>query len=485
MATAWEQVVNSEAHVTTIAQSSTTLVDRLALHKTLQGVARSELEWLVANGELRRYEAGEFLARKDEPLDQMFILLSGRTSVTVDRGTGRLHSIDSTAGDATGRLPFSRMTRAPVDARAVEPTELLAVHRDRFPELIRDCPTVIEVLVHAMLDRASLFASTSWQDEKMMSLGRLGAGLAHELNNPASATVRSASLLNEAIRDVSAAAEALGAAQLTPEQRERLAMICGESLIPATTGVFSAIERSDREDELTAWLEARGVAASAAIHLVESGLTIGGLEHVADVVGDEQLDVAVRWIAAEFTARSLARDIRRASTRIYDLVGAVKRFTHTDRAAGKAPTDIAQGLTDTVAILAGKAREKSVAVRLDVTPDLPPISAIGDELNQVWSNLLENAIDAVNAHGRVDVSAEREGENIVVRVIDDGPGIPSDIQSRIFDAFFTTKPIGQGTGLGLDIARRVVLAHQGHIVVDTRPGRTEFRVLIPASLTKA
>jgi signal transduction histidine kinase len=447
----------------------------------MQSVPRLELEQLAASGALRRFEAGDFLGRKDEPLDEMFILLSGRTSVTVDRGTGRLHTLDSTAGDATGRLPFSRMTTAPVDARAVEATEVFVVHRDRFPELIRDCPTVIEVLVHAMLDRASLFASTSWQDEKMMSLGRLGAGLAHELNNPASATVRGASLLNDAIRDVSAAAEALGAAQLTPEQRDRLAMICGESLIPATTGVFSAIERSDREDELAAWLEARGVAANAAVHLVESGLTTDGLERIADVVGDEQLDVAVRWIAAEFTARSLARDIRRASTRIYDLVGAVKRFTHTDRAAGKAPTDIAQGLADTVAILAGRAREKSVAVRISVPPDLPQVSAIGDELNQVWSNLTENAIDAVREGGSVEISAEREGASIAVRVIDNGPGIPPEIQSRIFDVFFTTKPIGQGTGLGLDLARRIVLAHQGSIAVDTRAGRTEFRVLIPAS----
>lgn len=471
--------------VTTITQSSTTLVDRLALHKTLQGVARSELEWLAANGELRRFDAGDLLARKDELVSEMFILLGGKTSAIVDRGTGRLHALDSVAGDATGVLPFSRLARSPVNVRALEPTEALVIHRDRFPELIRDCPTLIAVLVHAMLDRASVFAATNWQDEKMISLGRLGAGLAHELNNPAAATVRSGSLLNEAIREVSAAAEALGAAQLTPEQRDRLAMICGESLIPATTGVFSAIERSDREDELTAWLEARGVAASAAVHLVESGLTTDGLERITDVVGDEQLDVAVRWIAAEYTARSLARDIRRASSRIYELVGAVKRFTHTDRAAGKAPTDIAQGLADTVAILAGKAREKFVAVRLDVPTDLPQVSAIGDELNQVWSNLLENAIDAVGAQGRVDVSAEREGDGVVVRVIDNGPGIPSDIQSRIFDAFFTTKPIGQGTGLGLDIARRIVLDHQGHIALDTRPGRTEFRVQIPAgSLTK-
>ncbi|HEY7568774.1 MAG TPA: HAMP domain-containing sensor histidine kinase, partial [Gemmatimonadaceae bacterium] len=146
-----------------------------------------------------------------------------------------------------------------------------------------------------------------------------------------------------------------------------------------------------------------------------------------------------------------------------------------------APTDIAQGLADTVAILAGRAREKSVAVRISVPPDLPQVSAIGDELNQVWSNLTENAIDAVREGGSVEISAEREGASIAVRVIDNGPGIPPEIQSRIFDVFFTTKPIGQGTGLGLDLARRIVLAHQGSIAVDTRAGRTEFRVLIPAS----
>ncbi|HJU74034.1 MAG TPA: ATP-binding protein [Gemmatimonadaceae bacterium] len=472
---------DSEDQVTTLADSSTDLVDRLAQLKTLQGVPRSELDWLVANGELRRFEAGDLLARKDEQVIDMFLLLSGRISAIVDRGTGRLHSLDSEAGDASGVLPFSRLGRSPVFVRAVEPTEALAIHRDRFPELIRDCPTLVAVLVHVMLDRASLFASTSWQDEKMVALGRLGAGLAHELNNPASATVRSASLLNDAIREVSAAAQALGAAQLTDEQLSRLALICKESLVPATTGVFSVTERIDREDEFATWFGEHGVALDAAASLAESGLTIDGLDRVIEIVGAEKLGVAVRWIAAEFAVLSLAKDIQRATTRIHDLVGAVKRFTYTDRAAGMAPTDIAQGLEDTIAIMGAKARDKSVAVRLEVAPSLPQVTAMGAELNQVWANLIENAIDAVGEGGLVVVSAECEADNAVVRVIDDGPGIPSDIQSRIFDIFFTTKPIGQGTGLGLDIARRIVMTHHGHIAVDTQPGRTEFCVRIPVA----
>ncbi|HMA25911.1 MAG TPA: HAMP domain-containing sensor histidine kinase, partial [Gemmatimonadaceae bacterium] len=188
---------------------------------------------------------------------------------------------------------------------------------------------------------------------------------------------------------------------------------------------------------------------------------------------------ALRWIAAEYAARSLALDIERATTRIYDLVSTVKRFTYMDRSGSVEPTNIAQGLIDTVSILASKAKAKSVSVSLDVASELPLVPANPGELNQLWSNLLENALDAVGDSGHVVASAARDGETVVVRVIDDGPGIPSDVEPRIFDPFFTTKPIGQGTGLGLDISRRIVRAHDGQIAVDSHPGRTEFRVILP------
>lgn len=376
------------------------------------------------------------------------------------------------------------MTRAIGDARVDEPTEALVIHRDQFPEMIQHCPTVIETLVHAMLDRASNFSSTNWQDEKMLSLGRLAAGLAHELNNPASAAMRSATLMRGAMQDVSAAAHALGAMRLTEVQRACIAAMREQALM-SPTNQLSSIERSDREDEIAAWLDRHRANMSEAFPLAESAITLEALDQLAELVTEEALDLALRWIAAECTANSLASDIQRATSRIYDLVGAAKRFTFMDRASGMVPTHIAQGLADTVAVLATKAKEKSVAVRLEVEPDIPPVSAIADELNQVWSHLLENALDAVGPNGTVIVRAVSEGDSAIVRVIDDGPGIPPDVEPRIFDAFFTTKPVGQGMGLGLDIVRRIMLAHEGQVAVDTRPGRTEFCVTLPIDREKS
>jgi signal transduction histidine kinase len=186
-------------------------------------------------------------------------------------------------------------------------------------------------------------------------------------------------------------------------------------------------------------------------------------------------------VAAGCTVRGLARDIERAALRVHELVSAVKGFTYMDRAASPEPVDIAKGLTDTLAVMAAKARAKSVSLTVDVPADLPRVRGLGGELNQVWANLVDNALDAVGDSGRVMVTARAEGPRVVVRVIDDGPGIPAEVRSRIFDPFFTTKPVGKGTGLGLDIVRRLVDQNDGSIEVDSEPGRTEFRVAVPAA----
>jgi signal transduction histidine kinase len=461
------------------------LIELLAAHKTIGSAPREEHEWLADHGEVRSYAPGEIVVPKAMLVVEMIIVLAGHFAIYVERGKGKRKAMEWRGGDVTGLLPYSRMTHPPGETIIEEPSQGLVVHRECFSEMVNKCPTVTGILVHIMIDRARQFTSTDWQDEKMMSLGRLAAGLAHELNNPASAVARSSKLLAGALVQAEDAAHALGAARISEEERSKIEQLRDGSLLPATTGVFSAIERSDREDEVTTWLEKHGADIGPAQALAESGVMVDSLDDLAEALSPEALDVALRSIAAGYATRSLASDIQRAATRIYDLVSAVKRFTYMDRATVTEPSSIAQGLVDTVAVLASKAKSKSVMVKVDVPENLPLVRAFGGELNQVWANLLENALDAVDPSGQVTVSARHEGSRVVVRITDDGPGIPDNIQARIFDPFFTTKPVGQGTGLGLDISRRIVQRHDGQIEVDSRPGRTEFKVTLPEDQVKA
>ena len=208
-------------------------------------------------------------------------------------------------------------------------------------------------------------------------------------------------------------------------------------------------------------------------------MTIDALDDIAATLSADTLGVVLRWVASSYTTRSIASEIERASSRIYDLVSSVKRFTYMDRATVGEPGNIAQGITDTVAVLASKAKAKSVMVRLEIPEHLAPVRIFGGELNQVWANLIENALDAVEPSGEVCVRVSADDNWVTVYVVDNGTGIPAEILSRIFDPFFTTKPVGHGTGLGLDISRRIVRRHDGTIDVTSGPGRTEFRVALP------
>jgi len=457
------------------------VVDRLAAHKTVGPAPREELEWLATHGQYRHYDAGDVVVHKTERVTDMIILLNGHAAIHVDRGNGRRKVMEWMAGDVTGNLPYSRVGNPPGDSIIEEDTDVVALHCDLFPQMIVACPSITAILVHVMLDRVRHFTSTDWQDEKMVSLGRLAAGLAHELNNPASAVARAAKTLQSELASAEEVSYELGSATLNEKERDLIESLRDGSLVRATTGVFSAIERADREDEILDWLEEHGADTTPATALSESGISIDALDRLAENVRPDTLDKALRWIAAGYTTRSLAIDIERAASRVYDLVSSVKRFTFMDRATVSEPQDIAQGVTDTVAVLASKAKAKSIQVKLEIPEPFPLVPAFGGELNQVWSNLIENALDALPNSGSIVVRASCEGKYVLVRVIDNGPGITPENKTRIFDPFFTTKPMGEGTGLGLDISRRIVRRHGGTIEVDSVPGRTEFRVSLPQS----
>jgi len=455
------------------------IVARLAEHRTLRDAPASELEWLAEHGELKRFELGDILAPyQPEMFESLAVMFSGHFAIYVDHGAGTHKVMEWGPGDVTGLLPYSRMSK-PIGTMLVDqPIDALLLHRRCFQELARECPTITAALVHVMLDRARQFRSSELQDEKMKSLGKLAAGLAHELNNPASAAARSAKLLIDELANAEKAARVLGAARLSEEQLDAVdtvRQVCAFS--PA--GALTPVERADREDTIAAWLAAHGADVDQAAPLAETSVTIESLDRLAELLPPDALDAALRWVGAGCTTRALASEVERAAARISTLVGAVKRFAYMDRALMPDAIDVRVTLNDSVALLQHKARGKSAGVDLKFEPDLPRVLAIGGDLNQVWTNLIDNALDAVPASGHVHISAARHVDRVVVRIVDNGGGIPADIRDRIFDPFVTSKPVGEGTGLGLDIARQLVRRNNGDIEVQSVPGRTEFSVSLP------
>jgi signal transduction histidine kinase len=465
--------------------TTTDLIDRLAAHKTVGAAPRKELEWLVAHGTLQQFDEGQMVGGKGVPVVNLFIVLAGHVAIFVDRGAGRHKVMEWRAGDVTGMLPYSRITTPPGDSIALEPTEALAIPREDLPEMIRECHEITSLLVHKMLDRSRVFTSSGLQDEKMASLGRLSAGLAHELNNPAAAIERTASLLEERLDEAEQATLALGAAKLTEAQLAAIDDVRASCLSMRVPGVLSPIQQAEREESIADWLEDHGVDTAIAGPLAETAVTIDSLDRVAQSISEPPLSAVLRWSAAGCTVRGLASEIQEAAMRISGLVTAIKGFTHMDQALVAEPVDLKSNLGNTVAVLNSKARSQSAAVTVTVPPDLPRVLGFAGELNQIWANLIDNALDAVPVSGRVDISASRERDRVVVRVVDNGPGIPADVRARMFEPFFTTKPVGKGTGLGLDIVRRLLVHNNADIEVDSSPGRTEFRVSLLADLTGA
>ena len=458
------------------------IVERLRAHATIGGAPVEELEWLAAQGYLKRYAAGEFVIRAGQEQGSfgLFVLLTGHLVLYVDRGRGGRRKVaEWRGGEVTGLLPYSRTSSAIGDGLAEAETEIWMVDRDHFPEMIHTCPELTTILVHVMLDRARHFTSTELRDEKLVSLGKLAAGLAHELNNPASAIVRSVHALGEQLDQVEAATRALCALGLTDGQMAGLEAV-RQSCQAAPVHTWTPLERADREDRLAAWIEARGGDADLAAPLAETAMSPEVLEGLAGVVPDAALEVSLRWIAGACAVRGLRQEIERGASRVFELVSAVKGFTQMDKSPVAEPVDVGRGLRDTITIMRSKAASKSVSLSAEVDPDLPAVQGVAAELNQIWSNLVDNALDAVSPGGRVAVSARGEGSRVVVNVEDDGYGIPADIRAHIFDPFFSTKDVGKGVGLGLDIARRTIERHDGEIEVESRPGRTVFRVTLPA-----
>jgi signal transduction histidine kinase len=455
-------------------------VDRIAALPVFASVPRAELDWLGSRGHAFGVGAGDRLRELGEPLDDMWIVLTGQIAAYVPKEGGSWRKfMEVDPGYVIGAMPYSRASLAVVRIVAHDDTLVFALHRSHFPDLVRQCPELTAVLVHHMIDRARDYRSAQIHDDRMQSLGRLAAGLAHELNNPASGATSHARSLAPLLNELLTASTALARARLSDEQIEAIDVVRRTCLDVVRT--HSALELADREDEFVDWLARHDADPSAASTLAPTNINIATLDRLATTVPSHTLGAAIRWAASDAAVRQAAGQIMTATGRIHDLVSAVKGFTFMDREGVPEDVDIARGLADTVAMLERKAGAKSVRVRIETASDLPRVHGFGSELNQVWEKLIDNAIDAARAGGSVTVTATTRSGYVVVRVADDGHGIPEQDRTRIFDPFFTTKPVGSGTGLGLDIARRFVQLNDGDLDFTSQPGHTVFRVQLPAA----
>jgi signal transduction histidine kinase len=455
------------------------LVDRLANVKILKNVPRAELEWMADHGKVVHYEAGKVFRPHDEMLPGLTLLLTGAVAIHVNRMGVQRRVMQWHAGDLTGALPYSRMVNPPGDTIVHEAAEVFEIDKEHFRDMTRECPEFTAICVHTMLDRARHFTGRDFQDEKMSSLGKLSAGLAHELNNPAAAAGRSAKRLAEQKNEAEDSARALFGSHLNEEQLAALDEARAYCLMVPPSFLDTPLDRSDRIEALAEWLDGNGGEIDQATALAETAMTVDGLEKLASVMRGEVLHDALRWLAATAAINSICSELQDSTKRISDLVASVKGYTHQGQAMIAEPVNVARGLTDTTRLMASKLRDKNVTLRMEVPTDLPPARAFGSELNQIWMNLIENALDAVSYGGEINILARQEFDTVVVSVIDNGHGIPDDIKGRIFDPFFTTKGVGEGTGMGLDIVRRLVFNQKGEIEVESTPGRTEFRVSLP------
>src|SRR6202050_2335912 len=443
------------------------------------GLPDDQISWCLSQGAELALKAGETYFREGDPADAMFVILEGQVQVRGEIG-GEPIVILLKPGDVTGVLPFSRMQQFTVGTRAVTDARVLRFPSSLFPELVQKMPELTQRLVGLMSDRIRETTRREQQRDRLVSLGKLSAGLAHELNNPASAAKRAASQLRDILKKIRDASHELGKRELTPAQQAEIEKL-EASFIQRDEVPSDALTISDLEDQIDSLLRSHGQTDmwQMAADLAHRNVKPEALESLFATLDADTARAALVRIAASVEIWTMLDEIESGTSRISDLVCAIKEYTYMDQAPVQ-NVDIGKSLETTLTILNHKLKH-GVEVKRDYQKIPLMVNSFGSELNQVWTNLIDNAIDAMAGKGILRVRTFREDTCVVVEIGDNGPGIPADVEPHIFEPFFTTKGVGQGTGPGLDTVQRIVRKHRGNIQVTSKPGDTRFQVWLPSA----
>src|SRR5215207_7759754 len=460
------------------------MLDELRQVPLLADLSEEDLEQLYRMAETVSIPAGELVLREGDPGDSLFVVLDGQLEVTKRQGRQDVLLAVYKPGQFFGEMALLEQAPRSASVRTLRESRLLVISQAAFQTLLSCSASAPLNILHTVTSRLRSTESMLIQNEKMAALGTLAAGLAHELNNPAAAIRRSIAQLRDALVERERLAAQLSTLANDAQQKETLGALQADATKRTTTvSLYDPLTLSEQEDQLQDWLEDHSVgqAWELAPVLVSFGWDRDELERLADRFSPIQLSVVVRWLGANSSVYGLLEEVGQSAEAMSEIVKAVKTYSYLDQAPIQ-EVDVIESLENTLVLLRPKIESK-ISITRDYADDVPRIEAYGSELNQVWTNLIDNAIDAIEGQGELTLRAFTTESVVTVDVIDDGPGIPQEIQPRIFEPFYTTKAPGVGTGLGLHIAYNIVVhKHRGQIQVASRPGETRLRVELPIRL---
>lgn len=461
-------------------------IEQLRKIVALRDVPDEHLHWIMDNSEYTEYEDGTVLSETGKPIDFLWFISEGKGKFYLDVN-GKLvyyytFENNTETGGVGGLLPYSRMVNAPGYTYAEGKVKVFMLSKKYFPELEKLNPQLIQRLIGYMTERARSFATLKLQYEKVTALGQIAAGIAHELNNPSAAIARIAAEMSDIMTQNYELTESLLFFKVNPEIVNCILTAAARNATEENTKI-PLMQKIEREDEIAQWLGQNGIRENLNTSgtLVESGFTRDELQNVFSNINRESLGVVIRWLENFLTIKRIIRDLENSSSRIADLVNAIKSHVRMDRTNDMQSGNIHKDIEDSLTLLGYKLREKNITVKKNFCSNMRDIQAYIAELNQVWTNLIDNAVFSMDNKGTLTIETVCDEHDITVNIIDNGHGIPQENLSRIFDPFFTTKKMGEGTGIGLDLVMRIVKKHKGKIKVNSIPGRTEFTVRIPVN----